>query len=401
MSLTNPNLWARTSINRGVAPAALTVTTQIDDVGSDFSTTSTSFVDVTGLSVTIANRAGGKFHFIFSAYGDHTISNRVSFVTLNNDGTDELGGLIESDDSTNPLSFGISCQGDTDGRIVKGRTKTSGGQTIVANTRSQVAVIEISGGDNLASQRVDSTADFSTSSTSYIDVTNISLTIGNFASGKYIAMGSATAENNATTNQTLTQLVHGSTEYIGGTSSGSGADANDEATQNTVVIEDTDGSTLKMQARVTAGTGTLRHVAATNGHFITTIEFKGTNTITTEMDVLTSDFTTTSTTYVDLTGLTVTLQSSGKFYTISSLPCSNTLDGGFAVTQVKFGSVNTKDFSYRNLELVQRPRTASACHAGDCAGEVLKLQAKIFTGGTSRWHGDTVKACRFTVLQID
>lgn len=309
-------------------------------------------------------------------------------------------GMSSTCTVTVAISFGISAVGDLDGRTVKTRVKVSAGGVTVTATRFQMAVIEISGGSNLQTQRIDSVADFATTSTSYVDVTNITLTIGNFSGGKYIAMGTATPENSAGAGFTHTQLVHGSTEFIGATTANPGPNAADENTQHTVVLEDTDGSTLKMQARVTSGTGTLRDTADA-GHYITTLEFKMSNTITTEQDVLASDFTTTSTSYVDITGLTVTLNASGKFYTISSLPCSNNFDGGFASTNIRFGAVDTKDFAYRNEGTSERPRTANACHAGDSGSEVLKLQGKVETGGTSKWHGDTVQACRYAVLQID
>lgn len=381
---------------------AATVTTQVDTIGANFTTTSTSFVDITGASITVANRSGGKFHCTMSADStQQTTQNVKVMMTIGNDGTDELGGINELDNISISHGFGVSAIGDLDGRVLKGRTRVEGGENLVRAIAYHMAVFEISGGDNLAAQRVNSTADFSTSSTSYVDVTGQSLTIGNFTSGKYIAQGQATCENSAVGGFTHTQLVHGSTEYIGASSANPATDANDEQTQHTVLIEDTDGSTLKMQARVTSGTGTLRHVASINGHYITTLEFSMLNIITTEMDVLTSDFDTTSTTYVDVTGLTVTLQSSGKFYTIASLPCSNDFDGGSASSTIDFDGTDGKDGVIRNEDTARRPCTVNVNFAGNSGGEVLKIQAKRLTGGTSRWHGDTIKACRFVVLQID
>lgn len=380
----------------------LTVTEQTDTIPSNFTTSSTSYVDVTNAAITVANRSGGKFQCsVSTGIQQQTTQNVKVFMTIGNDGTDELGSATELDNITLTHGAGISAIGDLDGRVLKARVKVEGGQMLVQNLQYQMVVLEISGGNNLAAQRVDSTADFSTSSTSYVDVTNISLTIGNFPGGKYVAHASATPENSAVAGLTHTQLVHDSTEYIGASTGNPATDANDELTQNTVLIEDTDGSILKMQARVTSGTGTLRHVANTNGHFITTLEFKGSNTITTDMKVLTSDFDTASATYVDITGMIVTLQSSGKFYIICSLPCSNNFDGGTAQTTISFGGTEGQDFTIRNEDTARRPTTVCACFSGDAGGEILKLRGRRQAGGTSRWHGDTIKACRMAVLQID
>lgn len=389
--------------NIGISGASATVTVQNDQIASDFSTTSTSFVDITGASITVANRAGGKFFCSVSADSvQQTTQNAKVHMTINNGGTDELGGVNELDNISIVLSLGVSAVGDLDGRVLKGRSKVGSGENLTNALRYEMAVIEISDGDNLAAQRVDSAADFSTTSTTYVDITGQSLTIGNFAGGKYIAQGNATAENSAVAGFTHTQLVHGSTEYIGGSSANTATDANDEFTQHTVLLEDTDGNTLKMQARVTSGTGNLRHVASTNGHYITTLEFSMSNTITTSMDVLTSDFTTVSASYVDITGLTETLQSSGIYFTISSLPQSINFDGGFCETTLSDGGTEIQDAGARSEDTATRPNTINVCHGGNSTGQVLKLRGRRpGASGTSRWHGDTVKACRFVVLQID
>lgn len=398
MSLTNPNLWARTSINRGEA----TITTQVDTIASDFSSTSTTFVNITGASIVVANRSGGKFHCNLQAGSANTDTiDAFSFVTISNGGTDELGGCQQIDNISMSQGFVAGCIGDTDGRTLLGRSRSSAGTATVEVDDYQMSVLEVSDADNLAVQRIDSTANFNTSSTSYVDVTNINLTVNNFIGGRYIALGYSRALNQTSTAETFCQLVHGTTEYIGAATGNPDGAGSFDSTQNMVVIEDTDGSTLKMQCRVDAGTGDLID-AVDSGQVIITLEFQsGGNTITDSMDVLTSDFTTTSTTFVDITGLTETLQSTGKFYTISSIPCANSLDGGFTSTVVDFGGTDQKQSSNRSEDTSSQNRTASVNYAGTAGGEVLKLQGRVFSASTGTWRGNTVFACRYAVFQID
>lgn len=402
MSLTNPNLWPRTSINREVGGVVATVTTQIDTITSDFSSTSTTFVNITGASIVVANRSGGSFHANVQAGSGNTDSvNQFSFVTINNDGVDELGGCQQIDNIAMTQGFAAGCIGATDGRTLQGRSRSSAGTAIVQAVTYQMSVIEISDADNLAVQRVDSTANFTTTSTSYVDVTGINLTINTFVGGRYIALGYARALNQTSTAETFCQLVHDTTEYIGGATGNPDGVGSFDSTQNMVVIEDTDGSTLKMQCRVDAGTGDLID-AVDCGQVIITIEFQsGGNTITDSMDVLTTDFTTTSLTFVDITGLTETLQSTGKFYTISSIPCANSLDGGNSESVIDFGGVDQKATRSRSEDTSSQNRTNNLNFAGTCGGEVLKLQGRVLSASTGTWRGNTVFACRYAVFQID
>lgn len=111
---------------------------------SNFSTTSTSLVDLTDVTVSIADNSGKFFSSLMaSAYMSSTVYNGI--IVLDDDGTDSKGMYF---DRARYTSSSISYVGDNDGQTLKAQAKTDGGTFYIAggadNAYAFLEVLEVS-----------------------------------------------------------------------------------------------------------------------------------------------------------------------------------------------------------------------------------------------------------------
>jgi len=131
-----------------ITRTSVTITNQNVPITSDFATTSTSLVDVTGLTVTLADRSGGKFLAVCqlpSLNSDAGAAVRSSFIL---DGT-ELEGIRQDSSSASDFLTGILTESnDLDGTILKVQGRVSAGTGTWAGNvlalRCKISVLEIS-----------------------------------------------------------------------------------------------------------------------------------------------------------------------------------------------------------------------------------------------------------------
>ena len=123
------------------------ISTQQDDFASNFTTTSTSFVDVTGLTLTITNNTGSYYaSMILNA--DNNLGGGSNVQARLNEGGSARDYMIASI-STNGFAVPLvtSIVGTNDGQTLKGQFKTSGGTATAYGSTSgnfsKITVLEI------------------------------------------------------------------------------------------------------------------------------------------------------------------------------------------------------------------------------------------------------------------
>ena len=109
-------------------------------------------------------------------------------------------------------------------------------------------------GINLTTQRDVKTSDSTTTSTTFVDLPQISLTMPNRTDGKFMAIANNNLSNNATSGTIFTRFVDGGTNK-NGVATEFGDDANKEVNLGMALTGDLTGQTLKQQWRVSASTG--------------------------------------------------------------------------------------------------------------------------------------------------
>jgi hypothetical protein len=125
--------------------------------------------------------------------------------------------------------------------------------TADSTTGDGIAWKTAGGGATITNSRIDGTGTFSTSSNSYVDVTDVTITLTNVAGGSFVA-GSNISFGNSAAGNTFFQMEHGGNvlaknkQEILSTETGQGR------TSNLTIVGDTDGGIVKVTCRVSAGT---------------------------------------------------------------------------------------------------------------------------------------------------
>ncbi len=125
----------------------VTITTQSKNITSNITTTSTSFEDATGMTLTLANRSGGKFVAIAELNISHGTTGNPVFIRFNDGGT-----TLEAPGWNAPVAaytgvVTLVITGDLDGGTLKIEWKTNAGTATmygIADNRSHIEVYEIS-----------------------------------------------------------------------------------------------------------------------------------------------------------------------------------------------------------------------------------------------------------------
>ena len=110
----------------GVDQSKAVFTNQRVELASNFTTTSTSYTDITGLSITLANRSNGKFMSMFMCTHYSSVAAARMEVTFDKGGTNEDGISSESQSSM-AQSVGVPFTNDLDGDTLKMETKVQSG----------------------------------------------------------------------------------------------------------------------------------------------------------------------------------------------------------------------------------------------------------------------------------
>lgn len=115
-------------------------------------------------------------------------------------------------------------------------------------------------------------------------------------------------------------------------------------------------------------------------------------TAETDNAALTSDFTSTSTTFVDITGLEITIGNiaNGKTMMTATITLKRSDDGGMEIVLEDDGSVITSTYAQMEEDGSNKERNMCTSHAMDSNGSVIKVQCKT-GGGTLTIEGNTDK----------
>lgn len=105
---------------------ALIITTQRDVKTSDSTTTSTSFVDLPEISLTIPNRSGGKFMVIANNNLSNSATVATIFTRFVDGGTNKNGVATEfGDDANREVNSGMALTGNLTGQTLKQQWRVS------------------------------------------------------------------------------------------------------------------------------------------------------------------------------------------------------------------------------------------------------------------------------------
>jgi len=115
-----------------------TVTTQRVALASDFSTSSTSFVDITGITITLATRAGGKYYSVFVAIVFQTGANSVPAIRFV-EGAANKTGLAISADTADLRAFSQVDEGTLDGDTLKMQVKTDNDTVVIRGVTDKIS----------------------------------------------------------------------------------------------------------------------------------------------------------------------------------------------------------------------------------------------------------------------
>jgi len=125
-----------------------TQTTQEDALSGNFSTTSTSITDITGLTLTVPTRTGGKFYIHLDCMTQNSGSGANRTGIENGVGNDEELMGTASLSANDRTHVGVASVGDLDGRVIQGRAfvgSGSGSWSGSGNSNTTLRVIESGG----------------------------------------------------------------------------------------------------------------------------------------------------------------------------------------------------------------------------------------------------------------
>lgn len=120
-------------------------TTQSTNLASDFTTTSLSYTDMTGYSLTLPTRSRGKAHITMSSVLKNSSALSAIYLAIH-DGTTEIStavlhGLVADKWLATALSHAM----DLDGSIIKGRGKVSTSTgTYSSGNKQKMTILEVS-----------------------------------------------------------------------------------------------------------------------------------------------------------------------------------------------------------------------------------------------------------------
>jgi hypothetical protein len=128
-------------------------------------------------------------------------------------------------------------------------------------------------------------------------------------------------------------------------------------------------------------------------------ESGGGATVSTKNAQVSSDFTTTSTSFVDVTGLTVTLNTitNGVYFATCSMNTAITADPG-RIQYTKFidDGVADNQFLSDNADSASANLYSTISKVGVASGQILKIQVKVNGSATGRWNTPT----RISVIEV-
>ena len=119
--------WLDTAIAASVAANIPTI--QHDSLGANVTTVSTSFVDITGLSITVPNKTNGKFMLTgVYVYTNSTSANiRFRFV----DDATNINAVVDTSIAGNNATTTDCYTGNSNGQVVKSQFLTGSGTLII------------------------------------------------------------------------------------------------------------------------------------------------------------------------------------------------------------------------------------------------------------------------------
>jgi len=338
--------YSSVNMSRTIFKTFSFVNTQSAALSSDFTTGSTSFTDITGLSVTISNRTNGKWIGRTTIGSGNSTANANTITRWDQNGTPQEGYTHAHAIAPNTSGVtSITGVGTLDGNTVKLEGKVSAGtgswDATDADETSRFDILELATGKaaNLATAEVNITSDFSTASTSFIDVTGLTMSKTNHTLlPRFGFVVNQLNVSNATFAATLRSRFNddGATDTAKsqrffGTAIRGNCDM--------ALAVDPDGATIKVEGRTTAGTSFWRGATADQRCAIKMISFAGDATHISLPEVtITSDFSTSSThpAYVDVTGMTITRSNitGGTVFCIATLNCDVTPSSGTQYTRL-------------------------------------------------------------------
>jgi len=106
-----------------------TITTTEIRLTSNFTTTSTVAVDITGITITLTNVANGGAFIGFYSTGTHDASNGRLVSQLEIDGVDQPQIQVESSNASDRTSSAVTMVNDTDGSVIQARGSVSNAGT--------------------------------------------------------------------------------------------------------------------------------------------------------------------------------------------------------------------------------------------------------------------------------
>jgi len=313
MSLVNPSLFSRTSINRGGVAAIL----QSDrgDITSNETTASTSFI-ASSLTVTIPNNASAKTLLCSACTNSHSVGGAENYFRWDIGGSIVTGSGVENSLANRIDALSLFATTTSDGSVVTIEKRTTGAtQTLygTADRRSNIEAITIGGGGlTVTIQRDESAANETLTGATWQDTTQ-ALTVANRSGGKYISVAAVPNDNNGFQNNSF-RIEHNSiapTAWFINTANGVGQ----SLAELTVDVNALDGNVCVLQYNIAGGTATLFGTNDTICH-LEVFEVSG-GTITELEDFSASNESTSSSTYVAMT-LSVTLSNNagGKYMAV-------------------------------------------------------------------------------------
>lgn len=314
MSLVNPSLYVRTSINRGEAPALL----QSDrgDITSDETTGSTSFI-ASSLTVTIPNNASAKTLLCSQCVNSHSVAGQENYFQWDIGGSIVTGSGVENSAANRIDACSLFATTDSDGSLVTIEKKTGAStQTLygTADRRSNIEALSVGGGVfTVSAQRDESAADETLTGASWQDTTQ-AITVANRSGGKYIAVAAVPNDNNGFQNSSYRIENDGvaETSWFVNTSNGVGQSLGELV----VGTSDLNGTVCQLQYNIAGGTATLFGTNDMISH-LEILEISG-GTLTESFDDSTGGNTSTSSSSYVATALSITLSNNtgGKYMAV-------------------------------------------------------------------------------------
>ncbi len=135
----------KTTMGNYKPEGGVTTVREIDTLSSDFTTTSTTYVAITGMSIVIPNQTGGTSTLIFNGTTRHTTLDTKRWISIHDDGSD-VHEIIHRGTANNQLPITNYWPMACDGSTMTARAKTDAGTLTVfgdADTFSSFMAVSI------------------------------------------------------------------------------------------------------------------------------------------------------------------------------------------------------------------------------------------------------------------